>query len=97
MKVRVTTQYSNWFKGLKDNRAKAKISIRINRIEAGNLGVSKSVGAGVSELVIDYGPGYRVYFGKKGNEIIILLAGSTKQNQQKTIDESKKLWSEIKN
>lgn len=62
----------------------------------GNLGHFKSVGGGVLESIIDYGPGYRIYFARKGDEIIILLAGSTKKSQEKSILEAKKLWKEIK-
>ena len=90
-----STAYAEWFLGLKDVKAKAKIAVRVNRIKAGNFGDCKSLKNGVSELKINSGPGYRVYFGKQGNEIIILIAGSTKANQQKAINKAKILWEEI--
>jgi len=96
MKIETTTRYDKWLKGLKDKTAVARILVRVARIKVGNFGDCEPVGGGVSELRIDYGPGYRVYFGKMGNEIIILIAGSSKKNQQKAIDDAKKLWKEIK-
>ena len=67
--------YSEWVKGLRDKRAAAKIDIRIARISLGNLGYWEPVGEGVGELKIDYGPGYRVYFGQMGSTIVVLLNG----------------------
>ena len=71
--------------GLKDIRARARILVRIERLAAGNPGNAKPVGEGVSELRIDYGPGYRVYFKKVGQKVIILLAGGDKKSQSKDI------------
>ena len=79
--VRKTDEFVRWLDGLRDIRARAKVLVRIERVVAGNLGDSKSVGHGVSELRIDYGPGYRVYFTRRGQWIVILLVGGDKSGQ----------------
>ena len=84
--------------GLKNSRiekARAKITIRIRRVSLGNLGDVKPVGEGISELRIDYGPGYRVYFTQKGNQLIILLVGGDKTTQANDIKKAKKIALEI--
>jgi len=96
MKIKTETGYDEWLKGLKDKKGKATILTRIARVRAGNFGDCEPVGGGVSELRIDFGPGYRVYFGKRGKDIIVLLAGSSKKRQQKAIDHAIELWKEIK-
>ncbi|NMG18372.1 type II toxin-antitoxin system RelE/ParE family toxin [Brasilonema bromeliae] len=73
--------FSEWFDSLRDRRAKAKIRARLDRVEQGNLGDYKSVGDGVFELRIDYGSGYRIYFGQEGLTIIILLCRGDKSTQ----------------
>lgn len=78
-------------KKLKDYNAKARINIRIRRIEEGNLGDVKSVGNGVSEIRIDYGPGYRLYLTKRGQTIILLLCGGDKTTQEKDIQQAKEM------
>ncbi len=70
-----------WLDGLRDIRARARVLVRIERIVAGNFGDSKPAGQGISELRIDYGPGYRVYFTKRGQRIVILLVGGDKSGQ----------------
>lgn len=77
--------FSKWIDGLRDIGARGRIQARIERLAGGNPGDVKSVGAGVSEMRIDYGPGYRVYFTKQGRELIILLAGGDKSSQAKDI------------
>jgi putative addiction module killer protein len=86
-----TDTYSKWFAALRDARAQGRINIRLRRIELGTLGDCKPVGEGVSELRIDYGPGYRVYFVQRGYELIILLAGGDKASQAKDIRAALKL------
>ena len=78
-------QGTKWLDGLRDIHARARILVRVERLAAGNLGDVRPVGEGVSELRIDYGPGYRVYFTKRGQEVVILLAGGDKRTQAKDI------------
>ncbi len=83
--IRETEIYSRWFSSLRDRKARARIQTRIDRLQLGLLGDVKPVGEGVSELRIDYGPGYRVYFVQRGQELVILLAGGDKSTQDKDI------------
>lgn len=85
IEVRQTDEYSDWFANLRDRQARARINARIRRLSLGNPGDVKPVGEGVSELRIDYGPGYRVYFLQRGHEVVILLTGGDKRTQQKDI------------
>ncbi len=87
--------YGNWFNRL-NAPAAARIATALVRMEQGNFSNTKRIGEGVSECIIDFGPGYRVYFGRDGNSLIILLGGGTKKRQQKDIDEAKILWKEYK-
>jgi len=93
--IRQTDTYRNWFSKLKDKRAQSRVDIRIRRLSLGNAGDVKPVGSGVSELRINYGPGYRVYYTALGNEIIILLAGGDKSTQRKDIEKAKELASNL--
>ena len=95
IEVRKTQHFSRWFESLKDRRAKARIQARIDRVETGNLGDSKPVGEGVSELRIHYGPGYRVYFVQRGTTIVILLSGGDKSNQKSDISKAKALAKQL--
>ena len=79
--IRKTEAFAAWLDDLDDTRARARVLVRIERLASGNPGDVKSVGAGVSELRIDYGPGYRVYYTKLGRQIVILLGGGTKRPQ----------------
>jgi len=83
--IRETKIYSRWFAALRDRKARARIQTRIDRLQLGILGDVKPVGEGISELRIDYGPGYRVYFVQRGKELVILLAGGDKSTQDKDI------------
>jgi len=81
LEIRKTETYAQWIDNVRDLQARARVQVRIERLAAGNPGDVKAVGEGVSELRIDYGPGYRVYFTKRGRELIILLAGGDKTTQ----------------
>lgn len=81
LEIRKTERFANWLDSLRDVRARARVQVRIERLAAGNPGDVQPVGEGVSELRIDYGPGYRVYFKKIGREVLILLAGGDKRTQ----------------
>lgn len=86
-----TDTFHDWFEDLRDTRAKARILARIDRLALGNPGDVKPVGEGVSELRIDYGPGYRVYFSQRGRLIAILLCGGDKRTQDADIAEARRL------
>lgn len=81
MELHKTDLYAKWLDGLQDIRARARIQARVERLSAGNPGDVRPVGEGVSELRINYGPGYRVYYKRKDQEIIVLLAGGVKRTQ----------------
>ncbi len=85
MEIRKTDFYAKWLDGLRDIRARARVLARVERLATGNPGNAEPVGEGVSELRIDYGPGYRVYYKQHGRELIILLAGGDKHTQAKDI------------
>jgi putative addiction module killer protein len=85
IEIRKTETFVKWIDGLRDIRARARILVRIERLVAGNPGDVKSVGEGVSEMRIDYGTGYRVYYKKQGQKLMILLAGGDKNTQAKDI------------
>ena len=91
IEVRQTAVYAEWFASLRDRTAKARIDIRIRRLSLGNPGDVRPVGEGVSELRVDYGPGYRVYFVQKGDEFVVLLAGGDKSSQDRDIRHAKAL------
>ena len=81
IEIRKTGLFAEWLDGLRDLRARARVQVRIERLASGLVGDVKPVGGGVSELRIDYGPGYRVYFTKRGGAVVILLAGGDKRTQ----------------
>lgn len=85
MEVRKTEVYVKWLDGLRDIRARARVLARVERLAEGNPGDAEPVGEGVSELRINYGPGYRVYYKQQGRELVILLAGGDKSNQSRDI------------
>jgi putative addiction module killer protein len=86
--------FATWVLGLRDERARARISLRLRRLKEGNAGDVKPVGEGISELRIDYGPGYRVYFMRRGMEIVILLCGGDKRAQDADIKAAKRIAAE---
>jgi putative addiction module killer protein len=95
IEIRQTDEYSRWFAALRDRQARARIDARIRRLSLGNPGDVKPVGEGVSELRIDYGPGYRVYFAQRGQTLVILLAGGDKRTQSRDIKLAQALAREL--
>ena len=85
IEIRQTDTFSAWMRSLRDRQARARIQVRIDRLRLGLPGDVKPVGGGVAELRIDYGPGYRVYFMRRGRECVILLAGGDKRTQSRDI------------
>lgn len=85
MRVQMTEVYRDWINALKDHTARARIQVRIDRLAHGNPGQHRNLTDGVSELKIDVGPGYRVYFTRRGEELIILLAGGDKSTQRQDV------------
>ena len=88
--------YDEWFEDLRDLKAKAVIDARLIRVRRGNFGNARSVGDGVIELKIPYGPGYRVYFAEVDDEIVVLLFGGDKGSQNRDIQKAKEFWQEYK-
>ena len=89
--VRKSDRYEKWFRRLRDRGAQGRINVRVLRLELGNFGDAKSVGDGVSELRIDYGPGYRVYFTRIGDVVLLLLCGGDKSSQASDIETAKRM------
>ncbi|RJF92984.1 type II toxin-antitoxin system RelE/ParE family toxin [Sphingomonas cavernae] len=95
IEIRQTETYAKWFRKLRDRTARARIDIRIRRVSLGNFGDVKPVGEGVSELRVDYGPGYRVYFVQRGEVVVILLCGGDKASQEGDIVKAKALAADL--
>jgi putative addiction module killer protein len=95
LEIRRTEEFSRWIEDLRDTRAKAKILVRIDRLEMGNPGDVRPVGSGVSEMRIHYGPGYRVYFVQRGATLVILLCGGDKNSQAADIHQAIRLAEEL--
>ena len=91
-----TEEFKNWLDELKDLSAKAKVLLRIRRAELGNFGDCEPVGGGVSEMRIDFGPGYRVYLGQEGRVVYLLLCGGDKSTQKADIKRAKAMWKHIR-
>ena len=85
IEIRQTTVFVEWFENLRDRQARSRIDVRIRRLSIGNPGDVEPVGEGVSELRVDYGPGYRIYFVRRGPALVILLAGGDKRTQNRDI------------
>ena len=90
-----TAAYQRWYSRLRDVQAQARIDARIRRVSLGNFGDVKSVGDGVSELRVSYGPGYRVYFARRGERVIVLLCGGDKGSQRRDIAQAKAMAKEV--
>ena len=95
LEVRQTDVFAAWFAGLRDRQARARITARIRRMSLGNAGDVKPVGGGVSEMRIDYGPGYRVYFVGRGEVVVVLLCGGDKRRQERDIARALELAKEV--
>lgn len=93
--IRRTEEFSSWLRDLRDIRARAKVLARIDRLSLGNPGDVAPVGDGISEMKIHFGPGYRVYYVQRGDEIVVLLCGGDKGSQASDIKAAKKLASEL--
>jgi putative addiction module killer protein len=96
IEVRQTDVFSEWLDKLRDERARAKIIVRVRRLSLGNFGDVKQVGEGVGELRVDYGPGYRVYFARHGAQLIVLLCGGDKSSQVSDIKSAKAMAKKLK-
>ena len=96
VEVRTTASFDQWMDSLRDRRARARIQVRIDRLALGNAGDAQAVGEGVSELRIDYGPGYRVYFIRRGRALVILLCGGDKRSQAADILRAKRMAKETR-
>lgn len=88
--------FREWFAALRDRKAQARIDARLARVQLGNLGQCEPVGEGVMELKIDYGPGYRVYFGQVGPSLVLLLCGGDKRTQQQDIETARSYWADYR-
>ena len=86
IEIRTTSFYDDWFEALRDREAKARIAVRIRRLQGGNPGQHRALTGGVVELKIDFGPGYRVYFVQRGSALVLLLVGGDKTTQQQDIN-----------
>ena len=88
--------FTEWLESIRDRGTQARIRNRLRRIELGNPGDHRSIGEGVFELRLHFGPGYRIYYGRVGDEVILLLAGGTKSDQQRDVQRAKRYWYEYK-
>ncbi len=95
MKLKRSDVFDKWFRGLRDQRAVSKVADRLSRVEDGNFGDHKSVGDGVSELRISYGPGYRIYYTIRGEVVVFLLVGGDKTSQDEDIKRAKAMAREV--
>lgn len=91
-----TSEYRRWLKDLKDKPSRLRIAARMLRVEQGLFGSTRSVGGGVNELKFDFGPGYRIYYSRKGQRVILLLCGGDKSSQSRDIELAHQIWNEWK-
>ena len=96
IEVRKTRLFEDWFVSLRDQQARLRVQVRIDRLAFGNPGQHRVLTGGVCEMKIDHGPGYRVYFGKDGATIAILLGGGTKKRQQRDIEAARARWADYR-
>jgi putative addiction module killer protein len=95
LEIRQTAIFTKWFEGLRDRSTRARIAVRLRRLEQGNAGQHRVLTEGVVELKVDIGPGYRVYYTQRGSELVVLLVGGDKSNQQRDIAQALQLAKEI--
>jgi putative addiction module killer protein len=95
MVLHQTDEFRAWLHRLRDERAKARIAARVRRMVSGNPGDTKSLGGGLMEMRIDYGPGYRIYFARRGTLVVLLLCGGDKRTQQRDIATARELMEEL--
>ena len=95
IKIITTKQFEDWYRAIRDVRSRRKIALRIDRLKVGNFGDWKSVGKGVFELRIPFGSGFRVYFARKSNILVIILYGGDKSSQSQDIQKAQEIWREI--
>lgn len=93
--VQLTPQFESWLDGLRDKRVQVRIAVRLRQAEAGNLGDWKSVGGGVSEMRVNFGPGYRLYFTRRANVVIVMLAGGDKSSQASDIKRAQRILKDL--
>ena len=93
--VRLTSEFESWLDGLRDKKAQVRIVARLRQAETGNLGDWKAVGTGVSEMRVNFGPGYRLYFARKGSVLIIMLAGGDKSSQATDIRRAQRILKQL--
>ena len=93
--VRLTSEFESWLDGLRDKKAQVRIAARLRQAETGNLGDWKSVGTGVSEMRVNFGPGYRLYFTRKGRVLIVMLAGEDKSSQATDIRRAQRIVKQL--
>jgi putative addiction module killer protein len=91
LRILQTPEYRRWFGSVRDERAKGRILIRLRRLSLGNLGDLKSLGGGLHEMRIDYGPGYRVYFARRGGALVLLVSGGDKSRQKSDIARAREI------
>ena len=97
LEVNGVEPFTRWFRGLRDNMARQKITTRLRTVSSGSFGDTTPIGEGVSELRIDYGPGYRIYYGQRGSTVVIIISGGDKSTQTADTQRAKELWKEYKN
>lgn len=95
VEVRQTDEFSTWLTDIRDREARSRILVRIRRVSLGNLGDIKSIGDGLSELRVNYGPGYRIYLVQRGRELVVLLAGGDKRTQTRDIERARRLAKDL--
>lgn len=95
MEVRQTSEFAHWLRNLRDRDAKGRIAVRLRRLSLGNFGDAKSLGRGLWELRIPHGPGYRVYFVRRGEKVVVLLCGGNKSRQAADIDRARLLAKDV--